>query len=238
MLGDRHDPRSPNRTEPRVQPARGAWSLARALARGEARALLSCAGQGVDWLPALSELASEPTTKALVEAAEGVMREVLATREVRWSDLYAQGFELKRWLAGDAPEAAYLASTPVSMPGIFIAQIARAQSLARRGLAAAFEAGAVVGLSGYSQGIAAATLLAERKDGAVSVDRFAEYLRALAWLAFDVTIATRDACARSAMARAARWPWSSGLTGAPWRRRSSECRRYTSHFKMIGDARC
>ena len=196
MLRDRHDPRSPYRAETRAQAARGVGSLAQALARGEARAVLSCAGQGVEWLPDLTRLLGEPGTVALVEAAENVIRELLESREVRWSDVFAQGFELRRWLAGEAPEAAYLASTPVSLPGIFIAQIAGAQSLLRRGLAAAFEAGAIVGLTGYSQGIATATLLAERRDGGVPVDRFTEYLRALAWLAFDVTIATRDACLR------------------------------------------
>ena len=199
MLSDRHDPRSSHRAESRANISRGAagsHSLARMLARGEARALISCAGQGVAWLPELAQLANEPTTQALLEAAEAVMQELLATREVRWSDLFAQGFELTRWLGADVaemPDEAYLASTPVSLPGIFIAQIARAQSVARRGLAAAFEAGAIVGLTGYSQGIAAATLLAERTDGGVSVERFAEYLRAITWLAFDVTVATREA---------------------------------------------
>src|SRR5690349_19761858 len=132
MLGDRHDPRSQQRSEHRAQAPRHAVSLAKALARGEAKALVSCAGQGVEWLPELRKLADEPGVALLVEAADAVMHEVVEAREARWSGLYADGWGLKRWLAADVADAAYLASTPVSMPAILLTQIARHLSVARR----------------------------------------------------------------------------------------------------------
>ncbi len=192
MLGDRHDSRIGLRVDARAQAARAPASLARELARGEARALIACAGQGVAWWPELVALRGEPLTGALVEAADQVMSAVLATREARWSGLYAQGFSLRRWVAGALPEEAYLTATPISLPAIFVAQIARMQSLVRRGLGAAFEGGAIAGLTGYSQGIAAATLIAERRDGGVTIERFARYVEALAWLGFEVTRASEE----------------------------------------------
>lgn len=195
-LGDRPDPRTATRAAARDAAHRQPTSLARALARAEARALLTCAGQGVAWLPELATMADEPGVGALIDAADEVLREVADTREARWSGLYADGFALRRWLAGAAPDARRLDASPLSMPGIFVTQLARFVSVARRGLGAAFEAGAIAGVSGYSQGLAAATLIAERRDAVVPVERFAEYLRALAWLGFDATMATREAGAR------------------------------------------
>jgi len=66
MLGDRREPRLAQRDVQRTTAGRGAFSLARALARGVARAALSFAGLGTAWLPELRSLSSEPTTRALV----------------------------------------------------------------------------------------------------------------------------------------------------------------------------
>ncbi|MBL8787964.1 MAG: DUF1729 domain-containing protein, partial [Deltaproteobacteria bacterium] len=198
MLGNTNDARGAARTSDgkttRGGDGRSLVPLAKALARGEARAVLSFAGQGIEWLPELAALArSEPWVRELCEAASVALEAWAAEREVSWSGLFAGGFSLASWLAGEAVSPQQLAATPVSMPGIFLTQVARFESLRRRGLGGAFEAGGIVATTGYSQGLAAATLVAECESGALAIPRVLEYLRVMAWLGFEVARATRDA---------------------------------------------
>lgn len=207
MLGEQKDLVSPRLSELRpaqkVSPlASEPAALARRLARGEVRAALGFAGQGAAWLGELTALCgAEPWAVGWVEAAETSLLRVAAEQEVRWSGLLDGGVAVTRWVkAGEAPPAdAYLASAPVAMPMIFLTQVARFESLVRRGLGAAADAGALVAATGHSSGLAAAVLVAEA-PAALSAERVAAYVELLAWLGFHAARVTRDALSLDASA--------------------------------------
>jgi len=202
MFGKQHDPGKSSPTfasrvsgagDPTRRSNRPA-SLARQLARGESRAAVSFGGQGAAWLPELRELlAAEPALTPWIAAAEDVLESLADAREARWSGLLDSGVALTSWLAGErVPTAEYLASTPISMPMILLTQIARYYATLRRGLAPAVDKGSVVAFTGYSQGLAAAALVAE-SPGEIATDRLVEYLRMMAWHGFYAGAASRDA---------------------------------------------
>lgn len=169
-------------------------SLARQLARGDARAAFAFAGQGVAWLPELAALArSEAWLAPWLDAAQDVLASVAAHRDARWSGLYDGGTDLRAWLTGAlTPPATYLASTPISMPMILLTQVARYHAGLRRGLNAAVTSGAVRAMTGYSQGLAAAALCAEHPVD-LPVERLVDYLEAMTWHGFYAGASTRDA---------------------------------------------
>jgi len=103
--------------------------------------LVSSAGieSELSWLAGEAELLLEPVADELV-----VVRPI--------------GFDPMRWVracaAGEgAPSTAELTSAAVSVPGIFLAQIAAVRALKRQGLD--FAAAPPVGLAGHSQGVLA-----------------------------------------------------------------------------------
>ncbi|TNF25541.1 MAG: DUF1729 domain-containing protein, partial [Deltaproteobacteria bacterium] len=155
---------------------------------------MSFGGQGSPWLPELAALLqSEPALAPWVAAAEEVLESLADAREARWSGLLDSGVALSSWLAGErVPTAAYLASTPISMPMILLTQVARYYATLRRGLAPAVHKGSVAAFTGYSQGLAAAALVAE-SPAEIATDRLVEYLRMMAWHGFYAAAASRDA---------------------------------------------
>ncbi len=164
--------------------APGARSLAGRLARGETTAAVTFAGQG---MPVLAELAAiwrdHASLRPLLRAAEERVTRWTQSRELRWSGLYERGFALTRWLEdeGSRPEESWLQSTAISNPLIFVCQVARHQALVQEGLGAAYERGAIRALTGHSQGIMPAVLVAESRGGRVSVDRFVQFLDWMVW---------------------------------------------------------
>lgn len=175
---------------PAPSPGRRVQTLAGRLARRETTAVLTFAGQGV---PVLDELAAlgrdHAALRPWLRAAEERMQRWFSEREFRWSGAATQGFALTRWLEdeGARPDAAYLQSTTITNPLIFIAQVARYQAVFHEGLSGAFEAGAIRGLTGHSQGIMPAVLVAESPMGRVSMDRFLQLLDWMAWQGLTMT---------------------------------------------------
>ncbi|MCC6620734.1 MAG: DUF1729 domain-containing protein [Deltaproteobacteria bacterium] len=161
---------------------------ARRLVRGDATAALTFAGQGVDWASALGRDHDIPAWLALAERAIG---EVADSREGRWSGLYDGQLDLGHLLAHDVAPAV-LGQTPLSMPLIFLAQLAALRRVVRRGLGAAFEQGKIPVVTGYSQGLAAAVAVAERADGLVSDERLAGWLGLMARIGFHAARVTAD----------------------------------------------
>lgn len=174
----------------RAAARRGETLLAR-LARGETRAAITFAGQGTPVLDELAALAREHAPlRPWLLAAEERMQRWYAAREFRWSGLVGPGFALGRWLAEpqSRPEAAALQSTLITNPLIFVAQVARYHALCEEGLGAAFEGDAITGLTGHSQGIMPALLVAESRGGRVSLDRFLRYLDYMAWQGLTMSL--------------------------------------------------
>ncbi|MCA9540047.1 MAG: DUF1729 domain-containing protein, partial [Myxococcales bacterium] len=148
------------------------------------RAALTFAGQGVDALAELrAVLAICPQARPLVAAASTALADLSTWRPFRWSGLVDHGIDPLGWTEESTPlpPAAYLSSTLVSQPLIFTAQIARYRALYEQGLGRALRRGGVSALTGHSQGVMAALLVAESAEGRIQTERFAEFVRYFAW---------------------------------------------------------
>jgi len=158
--------------------------VASALRADGPQVLVTFAGQGIDFMTELVELhAMGGVAARLIEAAGAVTARVAARPAFVMSGLHEHGYDLLRWIEGPEarPPEAYLQSTAVSIPLIFAAQVARYALSFEEGLCEVFERGGVAGLTGHSQGIVAALLVAEQADGRVDEARFAELVEVLTW---------------------------------------------------------
>ncbi len=166
------------------QPTAHGNSLLEALQRGQARATVSFAGQGVGWIDGLAALDRQlPTVRALVDAADATLRTTVADRAFAWSGQCPNGFALAQLLRRPEtrPPAEVLSSSVVSQPGILLAQAARWQWLLSEGFDAAVLAGAVQAATGHSQGVMAALLCAEHGARDLDPARVAQYAQVMAW---------------------------------------------------------
>lgn len=169
-------------------------NLLQRLARGEGRAALTFAGQGLGVLDELAGLwRSHPNVRPILQAAELRFQRWMDERELRWSGAYTRGVPLCRWLTDEAsrPDAAYTQSTALSNPLIFLAQMCRYLALYEEGLGQLFEARALTGVTGHSQGIMPALLVAESPGGKVKTDRLLQYLDYMIWQGLTMTLSYR-----------------------------------------------
>ena len=120
---------------------------------------------------------------ALIEATAEVLNAVAQDQRISWSGVTSQGTDLLGWLDNpeSAPDGSYLSSSFFSQPLIFATQMARYASSWELGLKKAFEAGSIVAVTGHSQGVMSATLVAESPNGKVSVERFRDYVEYFCW---------------------------------------------------------
>ena len=160
-------------------------TLAQRLALGEVRAALTFAGQGqTGLLDELAELLREvPEGRAWLEAATEVLEALAQSQAFRSAGLYGRGLSFLRWVedAVDRPEEAYVTSSAVSQPLIFLTQMLRYQATFHAGLGQALARGAVPVVSGHSQGMMPALLVAESDGGRIELPRLLDYVRYFAW---------------------------------------------------------
>lgn len=155
-------------------------SLLTRLVRGERSAALIFAGQGIPYLAELRELeANHRAAGKLIRDAAALIEETVELPLFRRSGYYTEGFELLTWLHHPslAPSEAYLSSSVISQSLVFLLQCARYISLYDEGLKSAFEAGAIKALTGHSQGIMPALMVAEAPLGKLNPDRVLELVR-------------------------------------------------------------
>lgn len=154
------------------------------LREGGPRALITFAGQGIDFMTELVELWGQGgVAQELIGVAAARTKQVAQDPAFVLSGLYDHGYDLARWIEQPQtrPAEGYLQSTAVSIPLIFAAQVARYAQAWEGGLREVFVRGGVAGLTGHSQGIVAALLVAERADGGVDVARFGQLVEVLLW---------------------------------------------------------
>ena len=175
---------------------RSPWpdSLADALGRGEATAVLSFAGQGA---PCLNELVAlqeaDVGVRDLIAAASERLRGIVEAPTLAWSGHYRHGLDPERWITAPEtrPPAEYLTSSPISQPLVLLNQIARYEAVCAEGLAPALAAGSVCALTGHSQGLVAAVLVAASPDGRIDRDHLLDALTYMAWQGFWMQEAAR-----------------------------------------------
>jgi 3-oxoacyl-ACP reductase-like protein/enoyl reductase-like protein/acyl dehydratase len=175
------------------------------LGKGSGKACITFAGQGIAYLDELKELYGRGgRVEALVSAATSELERLQSEQIFRWSGLYDGGVDLLDWIDGKEPSLAYLASSAISQPLIFLTQVCQFVANYEDGLKAVFEAQGIVSLTGHSQGMLPALLIAESSTGEVNTDRFLNYFQYMAWQGLFM--------AQSARRASAKWGEEGGVT--------------------------
>ncbi|MFT4704161.1 MAG: fatty acid synthase, partial [Bradymonadia bacterium] len=169
------------------RPAAIEGSLIHRLASDE-RAIVTFAGQGLDYVASLSELRSAfPGSRRIIGAAlqqlDGMASDPRLEATGRWRNI--ERFE--RVFESDDP-AAWMPSA-VSYPLIFLTQALTWEAARRLGLNAAITKGNILGFTGHSQGMLAACFAATLADKPWDDELFAKYLRIAAWQGIWVEVA-------------------------------------------------
>lgn len=159
-------------------------ALAADLQLGVRRGVLTFAGQGADALGELAELWRDyPSVRPWICAASDGMTQWAQAQPFRWSGLHGRPLDVRSWLADPStrPPAAWLASSAISQPLIFLVQLCRWQTLQQAGMGDALATGGLALLTGHSQGMMPALLIAESPQGEVSLERMLQYLHYMLW---------------------------------------------------------
>jgi len=145
---------------------------------------MTFAGQGFDTLGELGELCAErPAVREWVAGATDQWVGMIAEQPFAWSGLFDAGVDVRGWVERPAmaPPVDYLTSSVIAQPLILITQVAWLIALHEEGLGRLFEAGCVEAVTGHSQGILPAVLVAESVGGRIDVERALLTLRLLCW---------------------------------------------------------
>ena len=121
---------------------------------------LCFSGQGFDWISSLREALADGAWDRANEVAAAAAR-ILAPVAEQLAAARPQGFEPIKWAENNA-DGIDLVRAAVSVPGIFLSQIANLHTLEARGL----DSGKAAGVIGHSQGILGRYLIREPQHAA------------------------------------------------------------------------
>ncbi len=146
---------------------------------------LQFGGQGSPYLKELSKLYQEPVLKEFFEITFKTTDEILA-RESK-SPFLNEGFNFKSWVENpdSAPSEDYLARAPISVPGIFMTQIANYVLVSKQGNPTAELLKATGGISGHSQGVIAGALVGLGKEGDDFLKAYSDFLKFVFYLGYN-----------------------------------------------------
>jgi malonyl CoA-acyl carrier protein transacylase len=178
--------------------------LITAAREGEARLFLSFGGQGAGWFDALQKYYANPALRPLLQTCLEAMREELPY--VDRAQALPHGFEVDAWLQDPStlPSPDYIGLVGVSVPLIFLCQLAAVRELAEHGLELVELLRYTRGASGQSQGLFAACVHAMGGDSLQQIEvarRFAKfvfYLGARSQRTYPFPYASDDEIDRSA----------------------------------------
>ncbi len=102
------------------------------------------------------------------------------------SPLLNEGLNFKAWVENpdSAPSEDYLARAPISVPGIFMTQIANYVLVSKKGYPTADLIKATGAVSGHSQGVIASALVGLGKDGQDFLKAYSDFLKFVFYLGF------------------------------------------------------
>lgn len=146
---------------------------------------LQFGGQGSPYLKELAKLYAEPELKEFFEITFATTQEI--TNRDGKSPLLNEGFDFKSWIENPdaAPSEDYLARAPISVPGIFMTQMANYFLVSKRAYPVAELVKATGGISGHSQGVIAGALAGLGKEGADFLKAYSDFLRFVFYLGFN-----------------------------------------------------
>lgn len=146
---------------------------------------LQFGGQGSPYLKELAKLYQEPELADFFKVSFDVLSKI-AQRDGKHPFLN-EGIDFKSWLENPdaAPSEDYLARAPLSVPGIFMTQVANYRLLTKKGYSTSELIGNTGGISGHSQGVIAAALIGLGKDGDDFLKAYADFLNFIFYLGFN-----------------------------------------------------
>ncbi|WP_411824059.1 ACP S-malonyltransferase [Leptospira sp. 'Mane'] len=146
---------------------------------------LQFGGQGSPYLKELAKLYQEPELKEFFDASFQALDQI-ASRDGK-SPFLNEGINFKVWLENpdSAPSEDYLARAPISVPGIFMTQIANYVLVTKKGYPTADLIKTTGGISGHSQGVIAGALVGLGKEGADFLKAYADFLKFVFYLGFN-----------------------------------------------------
>ncbi|MBF0491737.1 MAG: DUF1729 domain-containing protein [Deltaproteobacteria bacterium] len=154
--------------------------------KGEAGLFVQFGGQANAYFKELQYThdARQREVGTLLERAGTVLAEDVRSAEAQASGLFLEGFDLKAWLSGKKKvQESYLSSSAVSQPLIFLTQMANLLSFMRdQGFESPAEFRKLVkGVTGHSQGIMAADVLARSATYEEFIENTIKNARYLLW---------------------------------------------------------
>ncbi|MEE2788219.1 MAG: fatty acid synthase subunit beta domain-containing protein, partial [Myxococcota bacterium] len=162
--------------------APGTTPLAHQAYTGQARVVLSFAGQALSYFEDLERLYEVPAARRIIEVCSAALLDELESG-ARLEGYHPNGLDLVGWLTDPhrRPDDQTLSSGPISQPLIFVTQVAQLAAMERFGFAPEKIADWAVGVTGHSQGIVTAMIAAEAHGLDALAQRAAQMARCLVW---------------------------------------------------------
>lgn len=160
----------------------GGPRLLREAREGRAGFFLLFGGQGTGWFRELAEYWKKPSLRSVVERGLRAIEEEL--EHVDRTVAFPKGFEPARWLEDERsiPSEDYLSVSPVSVPMIFLTQVACLWNLSEQGFALDELLRHTRGISGHSQGLFTSSLFGLGRTGAEWDEAFSQFTKYVFYL--------------------------------------------------------
>jgi len=177
-------------------------ALVRLASEGKARFFLQFGGQAGSYIEELKVLYQDfPLVRPLIDRGAGILREETGHPEAIRSGLFSEGVDILRWIHGTQrgepqrgepqrgepqrgeppPSPSYLASSAISQPLIFLTQMAHYRVVTEYGFPQSQLLKSTAGITGHSQGIMPAVLVAMGLEGDRFEAAFDQMVRYFLW---------------------------------------------------------
>lgn len=145
---------------------------------------LQFGGQGAPYLKEVTKLHEEPELKEYFSTIFSVLKDLEPVFQ-KSNPLYSQGYDLESWIKtpDSAPPEDYLIRGSVSVPMIFVTQLAHYHLMTLKGYPVSSLLAQSVGTTGHSQGILAAAYLSLGFEGAQFYSELKDYFKFVFYLA-------------------------------------------------------
>ncbi|MCH1912912.1 ACP S-malonyltransferase [Leptospira noguchii] len=145
---------------------------------------LQFGGQGSPFLKEISKLyESEPSLKEFFDVSFKAIAEEVPKLDKK---IIYSGYDFESWIKNpdSAPDENYLCSAPVSIVGIFLAQMGNYVAFTNKGFPVSELISNSIGATGHSQGVISSALIALGKEGSDFYSAFSKFLKFVLYIGY------------------------------------------------------
>ncbi|EMS86315.1 hypothetical protein [Leptospira noguchii] len=145
---------------------------------------LQFGGQGSPFLKEISKLYdSEPSLKEFFDVSFKAIAEEVPKLDKK---IIYSGYDFESWVKNpdSAPDENYLCSAPVSIVGIFLAQMGNYVAFTNKGFPVSELISNSIGATGHSQGVISSALIALGKEGSDFYSAFSKFLKFVLYIGY------------------------------------------------------